>query len=211
MAHYRKQVEEMIDLTVERSNTLQNRHLDCRPAFELCSHPALLDRMESLIGKNLVLWRSYFFVKYPGSKAVPWHQDINYWPIEPPLNVSAWVAMDEAIIENSCVQLIPGSHRDMVPHLKSEGTVFREEADPAYYDSSKAIPMELKPGQFFLFSERILHYSAPNSSNKRRLGLAVRMTVPFVKVYQKNDPHNNVLLVRGDDEMKLNTVGVPPL
>src|SRR5258708_6884941 len=82
------------------------------------------------------------------------HLDGNYWPIEPSVNISAWLAIDESTIENSCVQLIPGTHRRIVPHVKAtEGMAFREMADPAAYDVSKLINMELKPGQFFLFNE----------------------------------------------------------
>src|SRR5688572_2086158 len=78
----------------------QSRHLDDPTVFGLCSHPAIMDRMESLIGRDLVLWRSYFFNKGPGVAEIPWHQDLNYWPIEPPLNLTAWVAIDEVTPEN---------------------------------------------------------------------------------------------------------------
>jgi ectoine hydroxylase-related dioxygenase (phytanoyl-CoA dioxygenase family) len=149
-------------------------------------------------------------MKEPGGKSVPWHQDANYWPIEPPINISAWLAIDEAVIENSCVQIIPGSHNKVVPHIKGDGTAsFSTEADPAYFDANKAIPMELKPGQFFLFNERLLHYSAPNTSSKRRLGLAVRLTVPFVRVKRLYGGHT-VCVVRGQDRFGLNEIGEPP-
>src|SRR5712692_7311121 len=70
----------------------QSRHLDQRVVYDLCTHPAIVERMASLFGPDLILWRSNLFVKDPGGKEIPWHQDINYWPIEPPLNVTAWMA-----------------------------------------------------------------------------------------------------------------------
>ena len=43
-----------------------------------------------------------------GTRREIWHQDHNYWPLEPPIVSSAWIATDEATVENSCVQIIPG-------------------------------------------------------------------------------------------------------
>ena len=100
---------------------------------------------------------------------IPWHQDINFWPIEPPVNVSAWIAIDEATAENSCVRIIPGSHRQFLPHQQAPGEMaIGEMVDPQSYDTGSAVDMELKPGEFFLFSERALHASGANTSQKRR-------------------------------------------
>jgi ectoine hydroxylase-related dioxygenase (phytanoyl-CoA dioxygenase family) len=194
--------------------TGQCRHLDCRVVYDLCSHPAIVDRMAAIYGPDLMLWRSNFFIKNPGDKEIPWHQDGNYWPIEPAINISAWLAIDESTVENSCVQLIPGTHRKTIAHIKSTPEmVFAEMADPVRYDASKAINMELKPGQFFLFNERTLHHSFPNRSNKRRLGLAVRVTVPFVRVYYEGGrlfpAHKNIMLC-GEDRMGFNRMTTPP-
>jgi ectoine hydroxylase-related dioxygenase (phytanoyl-CoA dioxygenase family) len=217
MAVYRQTIDQQV-LPTESPLGLGNatlkitqaRHLDKRVVYDLCSHPGILERVQCIIGEDLVLWRSNLFMKLPGDKSVPWHQDANYWPIEPPINVSAWLAIDEAVIENSCVQLIPGSHRSVIPHIKGDGTAaFKVEADPAYFDASNATPMTLKPGQFFLFNERLLHYSAPNISNKRRLGLAVRLTVPFVRVKVLYEGHK-VIIVSGQDRFGLNKIGEPP-
>ena len=83
--------------------------------YDLCADPAITDRVVSLLGPDIVLWSSNFWTKQPGGKEVPWHQDINYWPLDPPLNVTAWLAIDEATVENSCVRIIPGSHKKMLP------------------------------------------------------------------------------------------------
>ena len=61
--------------------------------------------------------------------------------------------------------------------------------DPAAYDAGQAVNMELKPGEFFLFSERLLHASSKNASDKRRLGLSIRVTVPFVHIFQDTHLH----------------------
>src|SRR5688572_13237955 len=185
MAVIRSKIETEV-LTTDgpnKKNRSQCRHLDQRVIYDLCTHPAVLDRMRSLYGDDLVLWASYFFTKEPGGNEIPWHQDMNYWPLEPVVNISSWIAIDEVTVENSCVRIIPGSHKKMVPHRKStDGMAFGEMADPAFIDASKVVNMELKPGEFFLFNEKLLHHSNKNLSDKRRLGLSMRVTLPFVKI-----------------------------
>ena len=191
---------------------LQSRHQDSSLIFDLCTRAPVLDRMEGLLGPDLVLWRSHLFDKPPGAPEVPWHQDINYWPLEPPLNVSAWIALDDVSKANSCMRFIPGSHRETEPHIAAEeGMLFAEMADPAFFDRGTAVDIVAKPGEFYLFNDRLLHQSDPNRSDRQRLALAVRVTLPIVKVEhgQLHDQHG-VMIVRGRDRMGLNRVIEPP-
>lgn len=194
-------------------NPIQSRHLDCRVVYDLCSHPAIVERMAGIFGPDLVLWRSNFFAKEPGAKEIPWHQDFQYWPIEPALNISAWIAIDPATVENSCVQIIPGSHKQIVPQIKSPAEMaLPTMTDPTALDASRKIDMQLEPGQFFLFNERTVHRSEPNRSVTRRIGLAVRVTIPIVKVYHEQlFEHHAVIILRGEDRMSFNRVTQPPL
>jgi Phytanoyl-CoA dioxygenase (PhyH). len=69
-----------------------------------------------------------------------------------------------------------------VPHIRArEGMGFGEEADPDYYSAENLVNMELKPGEFFLFNEKTLHHSEANRSDRRRMGMSVRVTIPIVK------------------------------
>ena len=195
------------------SNVEQSRHMDDVRVWEMCSRPAIVERMATLFGPDLLLWRSNFFNKEPGGVEIPWHQDYNYWPIEPAVNISAWLAVDEATIENSCVQIIPGSHRTILPHVQApEGMGFSEMADMRSVDESQAANMILKPGEFFLFNERTLHRSAPNSSGKRRIGLAVRVTIPMVNVdHDQLFKDHGCIQLRGEDKMGFNRLVDPPI
>jgi ectoine hydroxylase-related dioxygenase (phytanoyl-CoA dioxygenase family) len=171
--------------------------------------------MASLYGPDLILWRSLFFVKNPGGPASRWHQDWKSWPmLDPKVTVTAWIAITEATLENSCMQVIPGSHRAAIPHIGSADADAADytSPDPAFVDTSKAVPIELQPGEFFLLDERVLHYAAPNASNKRRIGLAVRVTVPTVTVdHALCFPGHKVLVISGEDPFGLNEVTSPPL
>lgn len=193
---------------------VQSRHMDSRVVYDLATQPAILDRAASLYGPDLILWATNFFNKEPGGLEIPWHQDMNYWPLEPLLNISAWIAIDDVKIDNSCVQLLPGSHKKIVPHIKSrDGMAFGEEADEEFFDKSRIVNMELEPGQFFLFNEKLLHHSEPNRSNRRRMGMSVRLTLPIVRIEQDGPPLHPghcAILVRGEDYMGFNRLMDPP-
>ena len=217
MALIRREIEEKV-LTTDGPNPRsrsQSRHMDQPVIYDLATHPAIIDRIAGLLGPDLVVWATNFWLKPPGGAEIPWHQDIHFWPLEPPLNTSAWLAIDMVTVENSCVQIIPGSHRLSLPHVKAdEGVAFAEMADPAAFDVSSAINMELKPGEFFIFSERTLHRSSVNTSDKRRLGISVRVTLPIVHVFQDVSPlhaGHTAILARGKDVMGFNRyAGRPP-
>ena len=63
-------------------NRFHNRHLDSRAVYDLATDPAIVGRMAALYGPDLLVWRTNFFVKNQGSKAIPWHQDFHYCPLE---------------------------------------------------------------------------------------------------------------------------------
>jgi ectoine hydroxylase-related dioxygenase (phytanoyl-CoA dioxygenase family) len=187
------------------------RHLDNRMVYDLCAAPSIVDRMSELYGPHLILWRSNFWCKEPGGAEVPWHQDLINWPLEPMVNISAWLALDRVTKENSCVQLVPGSHKYVFPFESiGEGPVTGR-VDEAHIDPDNVVHMELEPGEFFLFSEKLLHRSNVNRSQRRRLGLSIRVTVPFVKVDhdQVFGGHRNVVL-RGHDYMGFNATQDAP-
>jgi ectoine hydroxylase-related dioxygenase (phytanoyl-CoA dioxygenase family) len=107
--------------------------------------------------------------------------------------------------DNACLQVIPGSHRKLLPHIKATPDMaFLEMADPEYVDESLAIDIELEPGQFILFNERLLHHSEVNRSSLPRCGLSIRLIPPIVRVLQY-DAQNHVLpIVSGQDKMRFN-------
>lgn len=173
---------------------------------QLCRRPQLTQAMASVIGADLFLWRIGFFNKVAGeTREIPWHQDRNYWPLEPLVVCSAWVAVDDVDVGNGAMHVIPGSHRQLVPHIEAtDGQVFAEQADPAHFDVESAVPIELRAGQFVLFNERLLHWSPPNRSNRRRFGLAVRVVPPMVRVLQFDSPDHGLVQLAGSDPLGFN-------
>jgi ectoine hydroxylase-related dioxygenase (phytanoyl-CoA dioxygenase family) len=187
------------------------RHQDCRVVYDICASAPLCDAVEAVLGPDLIVWNSVFFVKESGGAAIPWHQDRDFLLLEPDVSVSVWLAIDESTLENGCLQVVPGSHRVPLDHTpRTSADAF--DASVEDVDRAKAVPVELRAGEFVLFRPAILHHSAANPSPRRRMGLAIRYTVPGVKVSTTEffDGYR-VLQVRGRDVHGLNPVAPPPV
>jgi len=222
MAEYRSSIEkifkpgsqpELPTLITQLNDDMQlgfGRHHDQRLLFDIAASSSIIDSMTSILGEDLLLWRTMFFVKESGAKKIPWHHDFDDWPIEPYLVISAWIAIDEATKENGCLQILPGSHREILPLVPVLDEVidgFPKMVKPGTFDDSNPVDMELEPGQFILFNERLLHRSSANNSKKRRMGLAVRCITPIVRIL---DPSDSAILVSGVDRMGFNNLVEPP-
>ena len=193
-----------------------HRHLDSPLVHQLCAHPAIVERVASILGPELLLWHSRFFDKPPGSEPILWHQDAQFWPIEPKTCVSAWIAIDRADTTNGCLEVIPGSHRREFPHIPCEGTGrFGMKADPAFIDESKKVSVELEPGQFVIFDRWLLHGSPANTSAHRRLGLVARIIPADVRVdterMSPRFPELGVQVIRGSANVTANRIVPPPI
>jgi non-haem Fe2+, alpha-ketoglutarate-dependent halogenase len=159
-----------------------DRHLDSPLVAHLATHPAIVSRVQSLLGPDLVVWRSIFFSKGPAVKEVPWHQDGHFWDIDPPTTLTAWVAIDRAHHADHCLQFIPGSHVTALPHVTAPaGTQFPETTDPASFDASRAVEFPVDAGTFVLFDHRVVHRSQ-GGGQTRRLALSVRIAPANVRI-----------------------------
>ena len=216
-------IEPVKQQNLEENDYFHNRHLDIQGIWELFSNPELVERVASILGPHLVLWRSNFQFKPPLSDqkefnygwdtSAPWHQDCAYYQPSPNVILSAWIAVDEVDKGNGCMQIIPGSHKKLYPHVPNPNYIpgsgfFDKAVDPLLIDEKKAIDVELKPGEFILFSESILHSSVPNLSERRRFGLSPRITVPFVDIGDRDNL--KVLMLKGEDYMGDFNVVNPP-
>lgn len=191
---------------------LAMRHLDRRVVYDLVTLPPIVQRVQGILGPHLLLWACTMWLKAPGGKEVPWHQDRNYWPVEPIINVTAWIAVDPVTRSNGCLEVIPGSHRTVVPHVAAPpGKWFSEEADPRHVDPARARRILLEPGQFVLFNDRLLHHSAANRSAQRRLAIGPRFTIPIARIdHDALFPGHRAILVSGQDYMGFNRLTTPP-
>ena len=169
---------------------------------QLVRHSAILDAVEAVLGPNLFCWASQFFAKNardPGY--VSWHQDGTYWGLSSPDVMTAWVALTPSVPQNGCMRVIPGTHKQQVPHedrFAATNLLSRGQEIAVDVDISQAVDVALQPGQMSLHHVLIFHGSEPNGSDVRRVGFAIRYVPTHVS--QKSGIRESALLVRGQDE-----------
>ena len=87
-------------------------HKASKKFYDLAHTPAILDYVEDLLGPNFFLWGGQFFYKAAKSKGVvPWHQDSQYWPLNPSNSVTVWLAVYDTDIKNGAMKVVSGSHK----------------------------------------------------------------------------------------------------
>ena len=157
--------------------------------LDYARHPGILDLVSQLIGPDIVLWGSQVFCKPPlTGKAIPWHQDGQYWPIRPIATCSVWMALDDATPENGCMRYIPGSHAggSIYRHRTnaSKDVVLDQEVEPSQFDAGTARDDVLGAGQFSLHDVYLIHGSNANRSPRRRAGFVIRY-MPATSVFER--------------------------
>ncbi len=158
--------------------------------FDLACDPEIVELVSGVIGDDVVLWGCHVFCKPAGEGyETPWHQDGHYWPIRPLANCTVWVALEESTVENGCLRVIPGSHRERLlhPHLhedRTDLTLNQRMADDRF-DAADAVDIELQAGQMSLHDVYMIHGAAANRSTKRRTGVALRY-MPATSVFERD-------------------------
>ena len=169
---------------------------------DLIRHPRILDAVEDLIGPDILVWTSTFFIKEPHSPTfAAWHQDATYFGLEPKESVCAWVALTDASREAGCMEALSSRGALRQLHhaaLGLENSINRAGqtiVDP--FDQSGPVVMSLSAGSFSLHHELAVHRSAPNHASHRRVGIGLNYIPTHVRV---DGPHRlKAMLVRGED------------
>jgi Phytanoyl-CoA dioxygenase (PhyH) len=169
----------------------------------LTRHPAILDAVEALIGPNILVYTSTWFIKEPESPAIAaWHQDATYFGLRPYEHVTAWLALTDATAENGCMEFLPGSnHKGQLPHRAGVVAASVNRAGQAVVgaiDDAPAVHAPLRAGEFSLHHTLCLHRSQPNRAAERRIGLAISY-VPTHVQHLGVKHKTPALLVRGVD------------
>lgn len=116
-----------------------DRHIDNDFLADHVCRKEIVDRVSTILGPDVLCWRTEFFPKHPGDEGTDWHQADTFanasgapqivWPEAEEFGgtITVWTAFTEANVDNGCLQFIPGTHRTM------------------YYDESKR--MHYDPNQ----------------------------------------------------------------
>jgi non-haem Fe2+, alpha-ketoglutarate-dependent halogenase len=168
---------------------------------EIVHNARIVDAIEDLYGPDLLCWTTNFFIKEANNPAfVSWHQDSTYWGLDKPDVVTAWVALTPSNKGNGAMEFIPGTHTaDQIPHrdtFAKNNLLTRGQEVAVDVDESKAVTIELEPGEISLHHVRLVHGSPANPSDDRRIGFAIRYIPTSVAQVAGRD---SASLVRGVD------------
>jgi phytanoyl-CoA hydroxylase len=155
-----------IELFAHLSETLREWALD----------PRLLGPARDLVGSDDIdLFTEKLNLKraHRGGPIVL-HQDFPYWADATPIAArvaTAVIFVDEARCDNGCLEVVPGSHRDGVQARKAVDGFGSLEMDPAAFDTSRLVPLEVAAGGVVFFGPFLVHRSLPNRSGHDRRAL----------------------------------------
>lgn len=139
------------------------------PLIHRClSHPAIVRVLTGIVGPNVKCMQSMLFVKGPGKAGQAWHQDEFYIPTRDRSLVGAWIAIDDATVDNGCLWIIPGSHRpgflrQRVPNGSSEYADV-DTVDVSGFPKDDLVPVEVPAGSVVFFNGYTLHSSQRNKT-----------------------------------------------
>jgi non-haem Fe2+, alpha-ketoglutarate-dependent halogenase len=216
--------------------TPRDRHLEMPRLWNYMKSPAITERVAQILGPDLLCWRSQIFYKGPKAPTIQWHHASTFMvedyqdPALFPANrsdmfqITVWVAVDDATHENGCMRFAPGTHDRMRPIKFGGEEGFYNAAYTLDFDENK-VPwheVPVKSGQFIIFTERCIHGSGPNTTDRYRLAFNTRIIPTNVAVYPNKKYYRSVYnggkyfldkwgvcLFRGEDRFKLSRT-IPP-
>ena len=175
---------------------LLNLHMTVPEIYELCRHPKIIQVAQAMLQtEDVSVFTSRILCKLPHvGKAIPYHQDSNYWPLIPPGATavhphvaSIWLALDDVTDENGPMDVLPFSAcpasrgrnvDEMLTRTNDSDDSgfdnFNITLDSSKLDSSGARRVLIKRGEAEFHSAWTIHRSDPNLSSSRRLAFIVR-------------------------------------
>ena len=158
----------------ERSiNKMGHAMHDLDPVFDAFSRTQELAEVARSIrfASPLILQSMYIFKPPHIGGEVVCHQDSTYLYTEPESCVGFWFALEDATLENGCMQFIPGAQRSPLRkrnYRNAEGRLVTETMDDTPWPMERLVPAEVEAGTLVVFHGRTPHLSAANRSEKSR-------------------------------------------
>jgi hypothetical protein len=171
-------------------------------AARLARDPRILDKVEDLLGPDILILTSTFFIKEPHSPTIAaWHQDSTYYGLEPKEEIAVWIALTEASEAAGCMDALSFHGRPrQLSHVSrvvknSVNRAAQVITEPLDDGAPMAIPLE--PGWFSMHHGLCPHRSGPNTSSHRRIGLGLNYIPTHAR--PSGSIRQSALLVRGTD------------
>jgi ectoine hydroxylase-related dioxygenase (phytanoyl-CoA dioxygenase family) len=146
--------------------------------YDIATHAAMVNRVSSVMGPDLLAWGFSVIVRKPG-QVHRWHVDVEHlrWP-----GVTAMLALRNTTLKSS-LKVINGSHR-FIATPQQVGVKNDDDAIATCLrlsGSAKLVTVDLKDGEFFLFAGTLWHGSE-NKGKEPRTSIIVQYSRPESKV-----------------------------
>lgn len=163
---------------------------DLDPVFDAFSRtPEMANLARSIGFADPLILQSMYIFKPPGiGGEVVCHQDSTYLYTEPESCVGFWFALEDATLENGCMQFIPGGHTGPLRkrnYRREDGQLVTETIDDSPWPADP-VPVEAKAGTLVVFNGRAPHMSDANRSDKSRHAYTLHM-IDATSAYPANN------------------------
>ena len=173
-------------------------------------HPKVVEVLQAIIGPDVKAMQTMLFVKRAGMPGQAWHQDEHYIPTRDRSLCGAWIALDDATIENGCMWMHPGSQASGILYpTRPHGEDRFDSADEAFdhpYAREGGTAVEIKAGGVAFFNGYVLHRSLPNLAKdgfRRALVthyMSARSLLPWPMDGPRAKPDvRDIVMICGDD------------
>lgn len=196
-----------------------------RPTYELSISPKIVDRVESILGPNVIEWSSEFITQKP-AQVLNWHVDAECLAT---CGLTIWIALENVKKSNS-LKFISGSH-NLPIHInllrKHSGFTLDLKDDEAVLNAArecdpkcKMFQFDIKPGEFIIFSGKTWH-TASNDTRQNRTAMIYQYSparmnmnapIPDVELFSTVNVPKQIpcCVVRGSDECRDNLIVPAP-
>ncbi|MEO1267695.1 MAG: phytanoyl-CoA dioxygenase family protein [Myxococcota bacterium] len=149
------------------------------PVFERFSRRADLARLAHEAGvRRPKLVQSMYIFKHPrrGSE-VRWHQDGAFLRTTPLSVVGFWLALDDATLDNGCLQALPGMHREPLRtrFVRRGWRADLDVLDPRPWPEAQAVALDVPRGTLVMLHGALPHASGHNHSDQPRAAYALHV------------------------------------
>ena len=192
----------IMEMEPDEDNSVRRLYEPCSN-YSMCKKLSeskkLLDCIEQLIGENIVFHYSKLNMKPPRvGSVVEWHQDLTYYPLTNQDSLAVLIYLDNASIENGCLQIIKKSHVDGIKNHNKNGIFQGRVMEKVDEDNVEYI--EASAGTAIFMHCMSLHSSTKNKSKnfRRTLIMSYRAGDAYpIHSNMTNNTESSIRLVRG--------------
>lgn len=167
----------------------------------LIDDPRIVVPTRHIMGtEEISLFTDKLNFKRPGGAPFPWHQDSPYFVFgcsHVDHLLSLQIYLDDAKVDNGCLWMIPGSHRQgILPGVQNKGVLDRLYTDMDQVPEGDFVPITVPAGSVIFFNTHVVHGSKTNTTADNRRAMVITYQ-PNIHDMWKAPGHRRVKIPQG--------------